>query len=892
MKKIWSKFLGAALSAFLLISPVAASGAEEGDGRVNTAVAALSALDIMRGDEDGAFHPERQITRMEFVALVLRTLDLEDTASAVKNENMFQDVDISAWGAGAVNLAASMGLVAGYGDGRFGPDDPVTVNQAVKVMVCALGYQISAEAQGYPGGYLSVGNRLGILKGLAVGEQTASRGEIALLIYNSLEVPMLEDAKIGTGGAWKAEGDETLLSRMDISIVPATVTGIYGASVSGTELRENEIELSGTRYESKVSAAAFLGLGVRAWILDDGGGWPVVLHLQSRSSDSLVIEAENVDSSSTKEEIKYWEGDSQKTESLSEPLVVVYNGRPLSTAEKNDPAYLCPENGRLIVNTDDGDVDLVVVWDYESYVVTGVAEDKIYDLYGRSVTVGSGVNFTLLRDGESDAFRSLKSGEVLWVAASLDGSMVNCVAGGSTVEGYLEEITSDAHGRTAYLVDGEEYILAQCYLDALATGHSKAQNLSPGDYAKFMLDPGGHIAAAESADGQGKRAYGYLLDAQLESGVESAGVFRIMTESNRFENIKTAGGINIRFGRREGGTYKTTKAGASEIIAAVMGADKVKKQLIQYELDDSGCIKGFYLADQTANANAFSMDVKQQNMTYAGGVLNQKYFLPPDTPVFYVPNAGRYEEQFYVTTAEHYFADRTQHTVIVYDIENLHVGAVMAVPSTENIYAESTGLDVYISMTNSPVMLIEKSGAVLGEDGSTYFVISGYVGKKYTQVLVSDTISATSAAKADLRPGNVIQYETNDIVLEKALTSGYDKVMVVYRKIFDCNDAGQGSFQTWNYTNNPNVNASICASYGVISEYDLPYLTVTLDRNTSGGMEIGAEVPFVLSGGTAVLRYRKAGEKVELLRIEDLAVGQKVFIRQRYNNTREVIILE
>ena len=40
------------------------------------------------------------------------------------------------------------------------------------------------------------------------------------------------------------------------------------------------------------------------------------------------------------------------------------------------------------------------------------------------------------------------------------------------------------------------------------------------------------------------------------------------------------------------------------------------------------------------------------------------------------------------------------------------------------------------------------------------------------------------------------------------------------------------------------------------------------------------------------MRYRKAGEKVELLRIEDLAVGQKVFIRQRYNNTREVIILE
>ena len=892
MKKRYNSLIVGLMAALLCLNVPLYGTAEAASDKMNTAVSALSGLNIMRGYEDGSFHTEKLVTRMEFVTLVLRALGVGDMTDSVAQTSSFSDVEASSWGAGAAETAAAMGLINGYDDGRFGPNDSVTMNQAIKIMVCALGYREAAERQGdYPIGYLSVASGLGIMKNLKSGDEAASRGEVALLIYNSLTAPLMVDINIGSDKERKEESDDTLLSNMDVKVISAVVTGIYGASMSGNKLRENEIELSGKRYESGVDAAAFFGLKVRAWILeedDDSEG--MVLHLQSKNSDSLVIEADMIDGSTTKDEIKYLEDGVLKSVTLENPSVVIYNGRALNSEQREDAKYLRPENGRVIVTEEDSG-STAIVWDYKSYLLTGTGEDVLYDIYGRQIQIPKKANVTIFSNGSSLEAEELKGGDVLWVAKSLDGTMLRCEVGGNVISGTLEEISTD-NGKTLYTIDGEEHILAECYAEALSRGHQKAQKLSVGDYAEFTLDLGGHVVAAVSSEESKTKRYGYLVAAERAGGIDKALTLQVMTQENSFENIELQTGGNVRFGRVENGNYITDRADEDTVWNCIGSDYATKKQLIQYETDDSGKIKALYLADSVANRGSFSVDAPQQKMTYAGGVLNQKYFLKPDTPVFYVPNAGRYEEQFYATTAADFFANRSEHTVIVYDIENLYAGAVVVVTNNENIYVDSTGLEAYISMTNSPVMLIDKSSVQLNEEGAEYLVLSGYVGKKYTQVLVSDTISSDSKARAELKPGNVIQYETNDVILEKAMTSDYDNVMVIYRKVFDCNQINQEPFQTWNYKNNINVNASISAAYGVISEYDLPYLTVRLNRNTVSGHETDVEVPMVLSGGTAVLRYGGSGKKAELLRIEDLAVGQKVFIRQRYNSVREVIVLE
>lgn len=891
--KINYRILAIFTAVLLFLNVPVCGAADVQTERIDTAVSALAGLNVMHGYEDGSFHTERQVTRMEFVALVLRVMGIDELTAGMGDTMPFPDVDPSSWGAGAVQTAVAMGLINGHDNGMFEPDLPVTVNQAAKIMVNVLGYGVEAEKQsGYPVGYLSTANRLGLMKDLNPGEQAASRGEAALLIYNCLNVPMMEKTNAGSETERYEVKDKTLLGKMDIEIISAVVTGIYGAGMNSTKLRENEIELSGTRYESKVDGAAFFGLKVRAWIKSENDGLNrTVVFLQSRDDDGMIIDAGDIDKTTTSREIKYWEGTNLKTETLNSPLTVIYNGRPLTDAEKGNSAYLQPKNGRLIIAEDEGGGSTVIVWDYETYILTGTNDDTLYDIYGRSIQIPSSANVTVVRGAMAEDIANLKGGDILWVAKSLDGTTLRIEIGGSEISGALEEVSENG-GETVYTVDGEEYKLAPCYADALSKGHQKAQKLSPGDYGTFTLDLGGQIAAAYVSEESKVQLYGYLINAERSSGVDGVLNLQVMTQDNRFITIPLKKDGKIRFGRTENGSYITSRTDSGAIWNTISTEYAVKKQLIKYETDESGSIKALYLSGSNAGKDALSMDAPQQKMTYAGGVLNQKYFLKPDTPVFYVPNAGRYKEQFYASTAADFFANRTEHTVIVYDIDNLYAGAVVVVTNNENIYVDSTGLDTYISLTNSPVMLIEKSNIQLNDEGTQYLVISGYVGKKYTQVLVSDTISASSTARADLSPGNLIQYDTNDVVLEKAMTSDYDKVMVTYRKIFDCNLINSEPFQTWNYKNNVNANASIGIAYGVISEYDLPYLTVRLNRNTPSGYETDVEVPMVLSGGTAVLRYGGADKKAELMRIEDLAVGQKVLVRQRYNSTREVIVLE
>ena len=65
---------------------------------------------------------------------------------------------------------------AGYGDGNFGPDDTVTYNQAVKMVVSALGFDPMANSKGgWPTGYLVVANTYNIINRQRSAVKTGAR---------------------------------------------------------------------------------------------------------------------------------------------------------------------------------------------------------------------------------------------------------------------------------------------------------------------------------------------------------------------------------------------------------------------------------------------------------------------------------------------------------------------------------------------------------------------------------------------------------------------------------------------------------------------------------------------------------------------------------------------
>ena len=93
------------------------------------------------GYEDNTFRPDQTITRAEFVNLVNKTIDADQTATIA-----FSDVSDSDWFAGEVALALGEGYVSGFEDGTFRPGQPVTRAQAAAFLAKALKLTGDADA--------------------------------------------------------------------------------------------------------------------------------------------------------------------------------------------------------------------------------------------------------------------------------------------------------------------------------------------------------------------------------------------------------------------------------------------------------------------------------------------------------------------------------------------------------------------------------------------------------------------------------------------------------------------------------------------------------------------------------------------------------------------------
>ncbi|MCL1835190.1 MAG: von Willebrand factor type A domain-containing protein [Oscillospiraceae bacterium] len=147
------------------------------------AIEYLTAEGILEGDGGGAFRPDAEITRAEFCKLAVAVFGTGEPDVPSQEAPAFADVDAH-WAKEYIEAAASMGLVNGLGDGRFGPDEKITCEQAITIVVRAVRGSLKA----YPLDYLTYAMNEGISSGVpAITGRHITRGEVAQIIYNVLE---------------------------------------------------------------------------------------------------------------------------------------------------------------------------------------------------------------------------------------------------------------------------------------------------------------------------------------------------------------------------------------------------------------------------------------------------------------------------------------------------------------------------------------------------------------------------------------------------------------------------------------------------------------------------------------------------------------------------------
>ncbi len=191
----------------------------------------LKQYNIINCYEDGSFQPQNNVTRAEFCKMVSVMLGIDDKEKSIDNNNFFADVPTEHWANQYITFCYSRGLINGvmeaeklyfvdldengneidqselfyrddfnelYGtnatipENLFAPDDYITYQDALKILVCALGYEEVAKQRGdYPVGYVSVATEIGIISDKCVTTDYISRGNTAEIIYDSLFVPLL-----------------------------------------------------------------------------------------------------------------------------------------------------------------------------------------------------------------------------------------------------------------------------------------------------------------------------------------------------------------------------------------------------------------------------------------------------------------------------------------------------------------------------------------------------------------------------------------------------------------------------------------------------------------------------------------------------------------------------
>ncbi|NLE24976.1 MAG: S-layer homology domain-containing protein [Clostridiaceae bacterium] len=173
------------------------SDVKEGDWYYS-AVQYVSQNGLMLGTGSNTFSPQLTTNRGMIASILYRLNGTDETS-----ESTFKDVIPGAYYAKAVAWAQGKGIIAGYGNGMFGPEDSITREQMATILWRYAGSPVAADSTGlntfkdaveissYAKNALAWTHQKGIIAGKGNGildpKGYATRAEVAQIMYNFIQ---------------------------------------------------------------------------------------------------------------------------------------------------------------------------------------------------------------------------------------------------------------------------------------------------------------------------------------------------------------------------------------------------------------------------------------------------------------------------------------------------------------------------------------------------------------------------------------------------------------------------------------------------------------------------------------------------------------------------------
>lgn len=702
-----------------------------------SAITNLTAEGIINGFEDGTFKPEEPVTRAQFTKIICYAQGAGEIKYSEADRAKFPDVDPNHWAIDNITTAKNSGIINGYDDGTFKPENSVLYEQAVKMAVCALGYTEDRAARegGYPGGYLSIASKAGLLDKISGAKQgePLTRGRVAQLIDNMLGAEMY-DASEGTttGGTMR---DET----SDKTSAEGRIVGIYGTSLyygEESECNKKQIELELNNGDREFYGIAdldipdlneYLGRSVIVYYEEEAGAdyyEAYNIAFQKKKNYEVNINLDDIEDYSATE-LEYYVEDEEDTEviDIDSNIAIIHNGQVVGDDfdEIIDDSYDQSGYITLVCSQDNETADVAFIRTYETIVVNSKdsINYKIYDLNDTSRIfvldeTDRSKTITFTKDGASAKFSDIKQYDVVSISTSEDGKLIDVQISSKTQKGTVSDMLYDG---SIKLSNGTTYYK---FSDSCV----RNEEISPGTYLTLYLDAfgkiGRYVLSAEKA-----YTYGYL--AAAEGGTMTNPEVEVMVYKMSASNSTLTSKIyslkdTVKI---DGKNYSVSKdsdeildllrdtASKSGINAAIDGVEPTNTEFaqpIRFTTSQSDVIDSLLTTESTGEISV-SMNIKYHTddpiLCKTDKTKLDKYSISSSVPVLLVPSDRA--NGTYMTKTYSYFEKDESYYVQLVNVNSSNQ------PQAIYVYGTATGgTDVtaaVLSEDDKPMIVTEVSKA-------------------------------------------------------------------------------------------------------------------------------------------------------------------------------------
>lgn len=770
----------------------------------------LRLLGIMDNYTDKLFKGDFIMTREEFVKCVVSMLGYDEMAKSSSGKCDFTDVTEEM--TGYISTAEYLGIISGTGNGKFEPERAITRDEAVKMLVCALGYDMGDLA--YPLGYKTKAARIGLLDG--IGEQDTSRGAMARLIVNALDIPVMES----TNNEYSR--GKTILEHREIYSGKGILTDDGITSYTGASaVSKDSVCIDHVNYmKGSTSANKYFGQKVSYYYKDTNGDYELIYIRPTNDNTIYNIDSEDIDPTTTKQKFIFYNNKKKKQIKISPICNYIYNGKAYPEITDTE---LLPKDGNVTLIDNDGDkkIDTILISDYMTVVVQRISENTktVYNMIdeGENLILDENEKTIEMYNGdEKIGFSQIKTGDVIKAIVSKDKEYIKLLISSKNVSGIIER--ADKEG---VVIDGTKYKFGKNLANT---------DFGAGSTYLFRLDYEGRIAYAEYSMSK-SNSYGYMTNAWYDNNTKEAGI-KVFTETGEWKNFELAKKVK----------FNNTSLKKEELC----GENKLTPQLIAYTLNSQGLISKIKTGVSNASGEEMNFAELSGKYLYANRSFNSTYFLT-DTLVFSIP-ANLDDEGLYRVTTCDYLRDGQDYSAKVYAIdENCPEVAVV-----EEIDTYSTE-----PFVGSSVLLIDEILSSVNDNDEVVTQIKGFCGNKAVEYMFDKRVDAS-----ELGEGDIIQItlnSNNEIINKKLLL---DESNLTYKD--------EGGF----YSNTRKVIGKVCRSYPTAKRFAL-----NLDGTTELKDDtIWGECSRVASNIYVYDRSLK-NSKASLGTVDDIEEGCDIFLR-------------